>query len=147
MIWVANHPPLTLFNRSKIWTAPLLGARGWEHTNKFIKNDWHAIVPRHLANAYWGRWSLIRHGLAPWTPMSEPGELLAAVLAVLEVPTGQFDAIFCLENCHAWACQFKSWFSPEMRLSRWRWPDSRQRLTSIALALERGELRWARDGQ
>ncbi|CAE7423749.1 unnamed protein product [Symbiodinium natans] len=131
MIWVADHPPLAFFDKTRIWTAPLLGARGWQHQNRFIINDWHAVVPRHLANAYWGRWGFIQKGWAPWTPVSEPGELLAGVLEVLQVQTGQFDAVFCLEHCHAWACQFKSWLSDEMRASRWRWPDSRLVLITV----------------
>ncbi|CAE7197908.1 unnamed protein product [Symbiodinium sp. CCMP2592] len=147
MIWVTNHPPLAFFDKSKIWTAPLWGARGVELDNRFIVNDWHAIVPRQMAKAYWGRWSLIQKGLAPWTPVSEPGELLASTLSLLQVPIGRFEAIFCLENCHAWTCQFKSWLPPEMRRSRWRWPDSRKRLAGLAMALSRGELRWVREAE
>ena len=96
LIWAAAHPPLSLLDQ-RIWVSPLLGA-GEPHPNKFCLNDWHAIVPRSMAPAYWLRWELMLQGSLPWTPHIEPGELLAGVLHVLELPLGEMDAVYCLEQ-------------------------------------------------
>eukprot|EP00913_Durusdinium_trenchii_P026378 g24750.t2 len=101
LIWAANHPPLALMDR-RIWTSPLLGA-GDPHPNRFALNDWHAVVPRHMAPAFWKLWQLLLQGALPWTPHIEPPELLAGVLRVLELPLGEMDAVYCLEprwHCH-----------------------------------------------
>ena len=45
-----------------------------------------------MAPAYWLRWELMLQGSLPWTPHIEPGELLAGVLHVLELPIQELDA-------------------------------------------------------
>ena len=140
LIWAAAHPPLALLDQ-RIWVSPLLGA-GDDHPNKFCLNDWHAVVPRRFAPAYWLRWDLLLQGLLPWTPHIEPGELLAGVLHVLELPLGELDAVYCLEHCNKWSCQFKSWMP---RKSRWRYGKSRQRVLQRAAGLQSGELLWQRE--
>ncbi|CAJ1453144.1 unnamed protein product [Effrenium voratum] len=134
LIWVANHPPLSMMDSSRIWTTPLLGAGG-NHANRFALNDWHAAVPRANAAAYWGRWQLLCRGQAPWLPHIEPGELLSAVLQTLEIPLGEMDAVYCLNQCTNWSCQFSSWMP---RKSRWRWEKNRQVLQQRAAALRLG---------
>ena len=138
MIWAAAHPPLALLDQ-RIWASPLLGA-GDEHPNKFCLNDWHAAVPRRFA--YWLRWDLLLQGRLLWTPHIEPGELLAGVLHVLELPLGELDAVYCLEHCNKWSCQFKSWMP---RKSCWRYGKSRQRVLQRAAGLRSGELVWQRE--
>ena len=139
LIWAAAHPPLSLLDQ-RIWVSPLLGA-GDPHPNKFCLNDWHAIVPRSMAPASWLWWELMLQGSLPWTPHIEPGELLAGVLHVLELPLGEMDAVYCLEHCNKWSCQFKSWMP---RKSRWRYKKSKDTVLARAMGLQSSQLFWQR---
>ena len=37
-------------------------------------NDWHGTVPRRWAEAYFGRWRMLRKGVI-WQPYLEPEEM------------------------------------------------------------------------
>ncbi|CAK9019289.1 Uncharacterized protein SCF082_LOCUS14446, partial [Durusdinium trenchii] len=103
LIWVADHPPLRLFEPpDAVWTVPLAGAQEVKETI-FAANDWHGLVPRasRFVAAYFGRWALLRKGL-PWQPLLEPEELLASVCHWLRIPLGLFDATFSLASCRRW---------------------------------------------
>lgn len=106
LIWVANHPPLHLLEPpNTIWTVPLAAAQGHKE-GFFAMNDWHGTVPRQWAEAYFGRWWMLRKGVI-WQPYLEPEELLASVCFWLEIPVGFFDAVFSLSGCRKWSCQFE----------------------------------------
>ena len=94
-----------------------------------------------MAPAYWLRWELMLQGSLPWTPHIEPGELLAGVLHVLELPLGEMDAVYCLEHCNKWSCQFKSWMH---RKSRWRYKKSKDTVLARAMGLQSSQLFWQR---
>eukprot|EP00434_Breviolum_minutum_P032312 symbB.v1.2.028574.t1/scaffold3036.1/size64867/4 len=77
LIWVANHPPVRLMDEDALWAVPLGGVEGHKAAY-FAVNDLHGVVPRHLAEIYFGRWKLLRRGVI-FQPLLEPEELLASI--------------------------------------------------------------------
>eukprot|EP00435_Cladocopium_sp_Y103_P005588 s1259_g1.t2 len=141
LIWVANHPPLQFLEPPDgIWTVPLAGAQGHQD-GIYAVNDWHGTVPRQWAEAYFGRWWMLRKGVI-WQPYLEPEELLASVCFWMDIPVGIFDAVFSLSGCRKWSCQFEFRDQPQ----RWRLPLDVPVLRQRAQRLREGA-RWERTGE
>merc|ERR1719491_553114 len=105
-------------------------------------SDWHAAVPRSLAEAYFGRWRLLVAGRAPMKLEQHAEEFLGSVLRLTGARLGRFAAVASLERCDRWACSWRSWLQPGNG-SRWRYPEELEEIGPRAAALRSGELTWA----
>ncbi|CAE8649138.1 unnamed protein product [Polarella glacialis] len=121
LIWVANHPPLSLMDAKAVW----IPHTGRKHDSDGLDGlcDWHAAVPRGLAEVYFGRWLMLVQGVAPATPLHNPHVFLRNVLRVSGAPVGRFPAVAGLESCSHWSC-FASWTRKDA--SNWRWSGERR---------------------
>eukprot|EP00966_Prymnesium_polylepis_P030356 705790-Prymnesium_polylepis.1 len=103
--WVAPHPPLSALDERLVWVPSGQNIKG--------VNDRHAVMPRHAADAYFNRWTLLTSpGLLTVMPRAAlqhmgPEEFL---LRALEhnggrgrIRVGFFPAVAYLDCCRAGA--------------------------------------------
>jgi len=130
MEWVADHPKLSLLAPDHIWIPHTaqnevknVGRRPGVLAGEFVGNtpDWHATMPRPLADAFMRRWGAIVTGAVAMQPDHQPEDLLAAHLRLLGVPVGRFPALAGLVECvSSWTCTFEGWRRKHHPSVRWR---------------------------
>ncbi|CAE8742250.1 unnamed protein product [Polarella glacialis] len=152
--WMARHPALSLLDPNSVYVG-------------FPGCDWHAIVPRAVAPAYFRRYSLVRHNRLLMFPLQGSCRLLRYSLLSSGVRLAMVTKIAELDRC-AFNC-----FSPNSRprlaalgteetgsspirnekvsnnresgkKGRWRHPENARYTAWLAHGLQSGRLRWVR---
>mmetsp|Transcript_68354 Transcript_68354/g.221148 ORF Transcript_68354/g.221148 Transcript_68354/m.221148 type:complete len:754 (-) Transcript_68354:79-2340(-) len=107
LLWVHTHPPLDVFDSRYVYVPYGQDNSHYNHGPELGINDRHAVVPRHLVDAYFGRWGELQSGEA-WDYLEDVAEkahpinteqYLLIHLRAHRVPVLRFPPVGFLVHC------------------------------------------------